>query len=205
MGKRKKTAVAKHKEIETKWEADEVSRQQFLTKIKRHIKVNKFKYRYLFAGGYDYYYSNKEGRAPRHRIGSTTNELTVKARLTDKSITVRKEVNIPLAADATPFDVLAFFELIGFKRVLPIYKTCDIFFIKDGKASVDVVWYKVTHAHKAPDFYVEVEIGGLNTRKSKKLLKRWKKVMFDLYGLTDNDISPDSLYEIYSGKKYRKD
>jgi len=198
--------VAKHKEIETKWNANQVKRPVFLKKIKNHIRTNKLKFDYLFAAGYDYYYVNKEGRAPRHRIGATTNEITCKARLSDKSIEVRKEINIPLARDASPYDVQAFFELIGFKRTTPLYKTCDIFFIQDGEASVDIVWYKTTAKdHKIPKVFVEVEIAGLPTRKSKKLLKKWKRTMKDLYGLTDDDISPDSLYEIYSGKKYRKD
>lgn len=197
--------MAKHKEIETKWNAAKVKRDVFLDKIKDHIKVNKLKFDYLFAAGYDYYYENEEGRAPRHRIGGTTNEITCKARTSDSSIEVRKEVNLPLAPEASPHDVQAFFELIGFKKVMPLYKACDIFFIKDGGGSVDVVWYKSTKSKTKPLILVEVEVAGLPVQKSRKLLSKWHGIMKELYGLTDEDISPDSLYEIYSGKKYRKD
>ena len=197
--------MAKGKEIETKWNADAVRRGVFLDKIKDHIKTSKLKHDYLFAAGYDYYYENQEGRAPRHRIGGTTNEITCKARMNDDSIEVRKEVNLALAPEVSPHDVAAFMELIGFKRVLPLYKTCDIFFIEDGGGSVDIVWYKITKSKIPPKIFVEVEVGGLPTNKSRKLLAKWKGIMKDLYGLTDDEISPDSLYEIYSGKKYRKD
>lgn len=182
-----------------------MKRNVFLAKLTQYLKTNKFKHEYLFAAGYDYYYSNAEGRAPRHRIGGMTNELTIKSRISSKSIQVRKEINVPLAPEASPDDVCALMKLMGFKRILPIYKTCDIFFIKDGRASVDIVWYKITRSKAAPRVFVEVEIGGLPMNQSKKLLKKWAILMENMCNLKPDERSFDSLYEIYTGRKYRKD
>ncbi len=194
--------MAKHKEIELKWSADHVNRKDFNRKIEKLLKKLGLEYKFLAAHGPDYYYSNKDGYTARHRDGGDTNELTVKLREGSDHITVRKEINVPLAKEATAMDVRALLKGLGFDDDVHIHKSCDIYFIKSQKADIDVVWYKVTGGGKRPKVFVEVEVGHLGKKDSLKILKKWAKMLEKMFNLKDQ--SDLSLYEIYSGRRYRQ-
>lgn len=197
--------MAKNEEIEIKWNATSNERQQpverasFNKAIKRYIRGKKS--RKVVVAGFDYYYPSKRG-APRHRHGSITNELTIKARLSSKSTTRRREINLKLAKETSPIQVQDFMRELGLGKVLPIFKDCDIYFIQDGKYVVDVVWYRVkVDGFKDRDF-IEVEVHEAPVGSSLAVLNRWKNWLYKEFGVTDSEIVNESLYEIYSGKRY---
>lgn len=197
--------MAKNEEIEIKWNATSselrkpVERSAFNSAIRRYIKGKKS--RKLVVAGFDYYYPSKRG-APRHRHGSITNELTIKARLSKKSTTRRREINLKLDLSTSPIQVQDFMKEMGLGKVLPIFKDCDIYFIQDGKYVVDVVWYRVKVDGFADRDFIEVEVHEAPVGSSIATLNRWKKWLKQEFGITDADIVNESLYEIYSGKKY---
>jgi adenylate cyclase class IV len=197
--------VAKNEEIEIKWsgystELDKpVERSDFNKAIRKYVRGKKF--RKLTVAGFDYYYKSNRG-VPRHRHGSTTNELTIKARLSKKSTTRRREINLKLAKETSPIQVQDFMRELGITKILPIHKDCDIYFIQEGRYIVDVVWYRVTVDGAPTRDFLEVEVHEAPVADSLKILGRWKKWMYDEFGITNKDIENESLYEIYSGKRY---
>lgn len=193
--------MAKFKEIEIKWNADKVERQVFNKAIRRYVKGKK--YRKVVVAGFDYYYSSREGYVLRHRHGAMTNELTVKARVSNKSTTVRREINVKLAKDVSPIQIQEMMGELGYDKALPIFKDCDIYFIQDGKYMIDIVWYRVTCGDKEPRVFLEVEVHEAPINVSLSMLRRWKRFLNDNFGVTDSDIVNESLYEIYSGRRYR--
>jgi adenylate cyclase class IV len=193
--------MAKDKEIEIKWNATKITRHAFNRAITSYCKGKRS--RFVHAEGFDYYHTNSLGYVIRHRHGACTNELTVKARVSGTSTTVRKETNVTIAKSSSPIQIQEFATELGFRKVLPIYKDCDIYYVEEGKYLVDVVWYRVTCANITPRLFMEVEVHDAPEATSLKILNKWKTFMTTNFGLTDKDIIHNSLYEIYSGNRYR--
>lgn len=194
--------MAKFKEIEVKWRADGVERQDFNDKLKEYLVTKKYLYEFLRVAGPDTYYSNDNGHTLRHRYGKNTNELTAKMRLYKNSIKTRKEVNVKLHPKQSLEDVFELCSMLGFVKDVTITKDCDIYFISGSRAHVSIVWYKVSVANQEPRTFIEVEVEGLSHKKSLGVLKLWSKRLESMYGLRKRDISDKSLYEIYTGKRY---
>lgn len=194
--------MAKHKEIEVKWDADQVPRAEFNRKLRAFLASKEFLYRFIRVSGPDTYFADEHGRTIRHRISKNTHELTSKMRLYKKSIRTRKEVNVRLALDQPVDDVFELLSMMGLKMDVSITKDCDIYFINGATAHVSIVWYIVHKKGRDDKVFVEVEVEGLSHRRSLKVLKVWMKRLKLMYGLKDKDISDDSLYEIYTGKRY---
>ena len=195
--------MADLKEIETKWNADQVSRNGYNASVRSYLKKRKVSYKFLQVDGFDYYFSSDSGHVIRHRVSRNTNELTVKARTSKTSIKVRAEGNVRLAKDNEIKEVHGTYNLLGFREVFAIYKDCDIYFITDGKADLSVVWYVVKKKGSQDRIFLEVEVHGMSLKQSVKKLKEWEHIIKDLFKLGSKDINPKSLYEIYSGKQYR--
>lgn len=195
--------MAKLKEIEIKWDATLVERQAFNKKLSFFLKKKKIKYRKLVIDGFDYYYVSKDGDVWRHRKSENTNELTVKARVCQKSTKVRKEGNIFLSKKCGIEDISGTLSLVGVSYAFEIYKDCDIYFIQDGDAEVSIVWYIVKKTGQRDRAFAEVEVHGIGEKKSLKVLNKWSNIMNKLYNIGEKEIVHESLYEIYSGKKYK--
>lgn len=197
--------MAKHKEIETKWGCPDLSRATFKAKLDAFIERKDLDlHRAFVARGTDVYFRNKLRAVWRHRYGPDCHELTVKGRLSAGSITVRLEKNLEIGGKTTPDDVQVALLASGFKPKLNIYKDCLIYEIHADGAEIVVVWYRVKKSgRKSWDRYAEVEVNGVSEKKSLKILARWSKIMKDLYGLTEDDVSDLSLYEIYTGERYQ--
>jgi adenylate cyclase class IV len=199
--------MAESKEIEIKWNAYSTERQSSVERSTFNRAIRKYvrgkKSRKLVIAGFDYYYESKDGYVGRHRHGSSSNELTTKARTSKRSTTIRAETNLMLEKSTSPLQVQEFFLELGFPKVLPIFKDCDIYFIKEGQFVVDVVWYRVTCGKAKVRDFIEVEVHEAPVKQSLAILNRWKKFLQAEFGITDADIVHESLYEIYSGKRYR--
>ena len=199
--------MAALKEVEIKWKAEKIGKNEFKNKMIKYLTQHGFQYENKEAKGFDYYYESAQGRVARHRQSPDLNELTIKARVSKTSTVVRHEANVRLSDEVPLKEVETALKLMGFQPVFPIYKKCDIFFIQDGEAEVSVVWYVVTYPKDKkvrPKVFFEIEVHDIGEKTSLSLLKKWKAVVAEtLLGLSDKDIEPNSLYEIYSGKKYR--
>lgn len=196
--------MAKFKEIEVKWKADKVLRNQFNRLIRFYLKNNGYIYKFINAIGPDTYYVNKHGQTVRHRISKDVHELTSKLRLDKNSITSRKEVNVKLAHNQSTEEVAELLSMVGLQKQFHIVKDCDIYFISGSRAHVSIVWYKVTSSNNPkPKTFIEVEVEGLSQQKSLKVLGTWVERLSKMFELNSRDISKKSLYEIYSGKRYK--
>jgi adenylate cyclase class IV len=197
--------MAKFKEIEIKWDASSVKRSLFNKAVADFCKQKKLKNKLVQVAAFDYYHSSKDGHVARHRSGAGTNELTVKSRISKNSTTIRREINLKLAKETSPIEVQEAMEEWGFTDNLPIFKDCDIYFINDGKYVVDIVWYKVSSPRVVgPDkIFIEVEVHNAPEKSSMRILNNWKKFLYANFEITDKNIINESLYEIYSGKRYR--
>lgn len=196
------------KEIEIKWDASQVKREDYNQKLRSLLSKQKLKFKFKKAAGFDYYYENADGRVARHRQGADVNEITIKARLSKKSSTIRHEANVKLANDMPVTEVETALNLMGFNHSIAIYKDCDIYFINQGKAEISIVWYVVTVPRSKykvpPKVFFEIEVHNVPEKQSLKILKSWKKNIAEkLLGLKDSDVINESLYEIYTGKRYR--
>jgi adenylate cyclase class IV len=195
--------MAKHKEIEVKWSADHVARRAFNRKAKALFKNLRVRHRLQRVSGPDMYFSDGSGRTVRVRRSNELFELTSKMRLHQKSITVRKEVNVRLSDRQSPDDVVALLGMLGFYKEFSIVKDCDIYTVPGpDRSHVTLVWYRVHNKEKGNRTFVEVEVEGLPRRKSMKVLREWSSYLRDDFGLDDRHVSDLSLYEIYSGRKY---
>ena len=196
--------MAKFKEIEVKWIADFIKRDDFNRKLRKFLASKEYLYRFVRVEGPDTYFSDELGRTIRHRISKNTHELTSKMRIYKNSIKARKEVNVRLALDQPVEDVFELLGMVGLKKVLAISKDCDIYFISGSTAHVSIVWYTVYEKKSKNKVFVEVEVEGLSHRRSLKVLRMWMDRLKDMYGLTDKQVSDESLYELYTGKRYHK-
>lgn len=195
--------MAKHKEIEIKWNIPGVSRKIFNDRLGKYLAEAKIAYKVVRAKGDDIYYRIGDNNPLRHRFSGGVHELTAKGRLSMDSITVRVEKNLAFKDEVDPLDVHLTLKLVGFKVDVQIYKDCDIYNVDDNGREVQIVWYKATKDHKTWRYFLEIEIPNLNQRESMRLLKKWRDPIENMFGITQVDVEMNSLYEVYSGRKYK--
>jgi len=122
-------------EIETKYDASEVSLQDFKNIIKdNEIEIKKR----LLVSSFDSYYVDKNDQFIRYRYNEGHGELTIKRKTQEHHNFNRIEVNIPTAGDNEKA-VTEFVSLLGYSHNFSIYKTCDIYWTD----KVDLVYYVV--------------------------------------------------------------
>lgn len=143
----------------------------------------------------------------RHRVSEDCNELTTKARLLGQDgIKIRYEYNIALNPNKNTQKKLDdWLKLNNYKKDVTLIKDCDIFFVDypDG-AKVHTVWYEVYCKGHEDQVFVEVEVEGATEERSLELLERWANLLRHHLKLTNDLVSPNSLYEIYTGNTYKE-
>ena len=194
-------------EIESKWCADKVSRSafnRFMWSIIDHVPHCGWSFK--TTGGPDHYFANPQGYVARHRDGTDLKELTVKARVDQNDITVRIEHNVALDLKlATTKSVHAFLRTSGYKKQVTITKDCDIYLFKmmNSPVHATVVFYEVSCKGQPKRCFIEVEVDGGSKKERLKVLKYWDSLIQKKLKLKASDISKESLYEIYTGARYR--
>jgi adenylate cyclase class IV len=147
------------------------------------------------VGGPDTYYINNENTVLRWRAGSDVSELTIKSRYKLSSSLVRREVEINLA-DNNPKTIIKLIDLMGFRKLFRIRKTCHIFLFDYEGSSMCVVIYKVENKNQKDNYFIELEPEkGLPVEEAKKFIREWEKKL----GLKTFKRLNETLYEIYSG------
>jgi adenylate cyclase class IV len=192
-----------HLEIEYKFYIDPkvFSRAKFL----KLMMSNSDTVEYLFAAGPDFYSSNDK-EVIRFRSSKTERfqELTVKTRTSNKSTTVRNEIDLRLC-QVDNETVHSFLKLLNFKHEFTLMKQCDIFFMENKAGQkYSVVYYKVWDKKSPSKKYTFIEVEGdknLPPKQSLKVINTFKKLLEDKQIVNDKQLSKESLYEIFQSKK----
>lgn len=139
-------------EVETKYRSESIKLQDFCD-----LAVNWVPKDTLIVSGWDYYFVS-EGDPDefiRYRASPTKPQLTMKRKSKVGNNYVRREVNLPIAKDATLETVTVFCEDLGFKFNFKIWKSCWIFWFD----LFNVVYYIVSDAEiKERDRFIEIEM-----------------------------------------------
>lgn len=197
-------------EIEVKYDAKNVDVEKFLDWCMSHRPA-----RYERVEGPDVYYEQGDNVVRhRHHAGpDRCGEVTVKKRKGSRSIMDRLEINLRFEAGTGVTAVDAFLQATGWTKAFKLCKDAHIFWFKKGQEHATLVVYsvgketiengeiKLVECRR----FVEIEIeasSGLESRAAKDALRRWRKQLLEAFPDLGDPLN-DSLYEIYSGKRYQ--
>lgn len=195
-----------YSEIEAKFDAREVSEVAFMRYAMERGPTS-----YRLVTGPDVYYEQGPN-VLRHRLRSGTEglgEITVKKRRANDSIMDRLEINLRFEKNTSPNEVEAFLQATGWTKAFTLMKSAQIFNYDYGPVHVSVVRYEVGQVLDTGEVvkfrhFIEVEVEGTSklTEREKSLhLLSWCANLRGALGLSEP--LNQSLYEIYSGKRYQ--
>ena len=75
--------------------------------------------------------------------------------------------------------------------------------MKNSPVEATVVWYEVICKGHPKRTFIEVEVDGGSKKQRLQVLKNWARLIDKGLNLNKKHISQDSLYELYTGTKYR--
>lgn len=199
--------LSEHDEIEAKLTAEGVPTWDFIQWINSQPYVE----RYLHITGPDRYYESGVN-VVRHREDRQDgrHELTVKRRKSDGSTRDRMEIDLHFGKKTKPADVDAFLKATGFTHVFTLVKEAHIFWYKlSENLMATFVIYDVWR--EGPDGtrldtkrFIEVEAekgSNVTSDTAKRHIRNQVKLLQTQFGL--GEPLNESLYEIYSGKRYQ--
>lgn len=214
--------LSEHDEIERKLAADGVLLAKFMEFVVHRAPTSIERFVHLSSP--DYYYSAADGKVLRHRVNpGQKHELTIKLRKSDQSTFDRREIDLHFSDETSPADVDAFVSLLGYQREFKLVKDCHIFWIRASeKVTLTVVvydawreeaveaWSAVEGTYKkrverGRRRFIEVEAekgSDVTVDTAKRHVSDWVKALRSELNLAEP--LNESLYEIYSGKKYQK-
>ena len=190
-----------HEELEIKFKADGVDFKSFNTYLNNNF--NKIKKRHVTCP--DVYYI-KDKDVVRHRYSEDAGELTIKQRKSSESTLDRLEIDLKFHKDVTKENVEAFLVALGFKVKFILNKDSYIYHIIRRESGIESVlaYYTVGTNDNDIKSFIEVEIeksNNINKAEAFKELKWWNKELKFNVGV--GTPLNESLYEIYSGEKYK--
>lgn len=187
----------RHSELELKFGAGGVELDKFNAFC---MALNPI--RFESAAFPDVYYRRGEN-VVRHRLIKGAGELTVKRRKNANDITDRREVDLRFDPSMTAGDVAAFLWTAGWEQDLVLSKEFSrVFWFKHSGATIAVSLYEVSYNFDVRRF-LEVEVektSDVSPEEAARLLRLWGGVVADEF-----DAGPpldESLYEMYSGRRY---
>jgi adenylate cyclase class IV len=194
--------ISEHDEIEAKMCADGTSFEEF-----RAFIMGKDVERYDHIIGPDYYYESGSN-VVRHRQDrkDCRHELTVKKRKSGGSTRDRLEVDLHFDQKTVPHDVDTFLRAIGFTNVFTLVKEAHIYWVRLSPNLISTyviydVWKDDDPDTKARFIEIEAEKGSDVTPDTAK--RHIRNAVTQLRGRFKlPEPLNESLYEIYSGKRY---
>lgn len=162
--------------------------------------------------GPDYYYESGEN-VLRHRVDRVDHhELTVKCRKSTTSTRDRLEVDLHFAPKTTPADVQKLLGAIGFKKVINLVKDARIYWVQFTKSlAVTFVlydsWLTYEDGTEIPGTtkrFIEIEAekgSNVSHDTAKRYIRNLVEQLREKFKL--GEPLNESLWEIYSGKKYK--
>ncbi len=180
------------REIETKYDASEISLKQFTALIESKFKVNK----QLLVSSYDDYFTDKDNNFLRYRHKEGRGELTIKRKLETHNNNKRVEVNLPTDGDNIKA-VTQFAELLGYKHNFCIYKTCQVYWVDNM-----VICYYVVYDEEWKEQRRFIEIEADEAFQWESEAQAWMAVedceaAFESLGITSKNRSKKSLFEMF--------
>jgi adenylate cyclase class IV len=181
-------------ELEYKYKADKITVGQFVDFVSNNFDILDV----LTARGHDHFFSKEEGSFMRYRIGGGMNdncELTVKRKNTDKNSWNRLEIDLPLNKRTIDYETVEeFAKFMDYSYVFTLVKLNYVI----RTPGVTFAYYVVNNN----DHFIEIEVNkGSFTSEDEALdiLNRTEKRLGEL-GITHNNRTKKSLYEMYRGK-----
>lgn len=194
--------MSHHDEFEHKYEAEDV-----LPEIFMQVCMERSPERYLRAVGPDAYYEQGDN-VLRHRLSGGAGELTVKRRKSELDSEDRLEIDLHFDPKTSVVDVQRFLQATGWARTFTVLKDCRIFWFREGAMEVNVSYYESWLLQDDPEptrkRFVEIEIEKgtkYNPTDARAFLLYWRNHLLR-NGVALGDRINESLYELYSGKKY---
>jgi len=183
------------KEIELKYDAESISREDFLNLIDS-LSTNTPLNKVVNVSSYDTYFVNDDGDFIRYRWTDNHGELTIKRKTSHLNNNERIEVNLPTDGGNMK-TVSAFCSLLGYKPNFEIFKTCNIFWID----RVVLVYYVVYDKElKELRRFIEIEADEdqkwLNEEEAWNQVVKYEK-LFESLGITPKNRLRKSLFEIF--------
>ena len=179
------------KEIEVKYNADDIKLESFL-KVIDTLPVKKK----MMVSSFDDYFVSSSNDFVRYRYTDDKGELTIKRKLNDRNNNERIEVNIPTSGDNFKA-VSAFVDLLGYKYNFGIWKTCQIFWFD----KVDLVYY-VVYDKELKELRRFIEIEALEDVEWESEDQAWEEILkyeklLEPLGITPQHRLRKSLFEIF--------
>jgi adenylate cyclase class IV len=201
--------ISEHNEIEAKLAADNVSVkdfQSFMEDTTRYDIVN----RKAIESPDGYYEQGPNVVRQRGALGDDAHELTVKLRKSDGSTRDRLEIDLHFSEETGVSDVVAFLEATGFKKAFTLTKQAYIYWVQlTTKVRASFVIYDVWQTNEAGEkinckrfIEVEAEKGSdVEVETAKRHVREQVKILQAHFNI--GEPLNESLYEIYSGKRYQ--
>jgi adenylate cyclase class IV len=182
----------KFREIETKYDASEISLKAFVSLVESKWKPKK----HLLVSSYDDYFTDKDGNFLRYRHKEGRGELTIKRKTENHNNIKRVEVNLPTAGDNIEA-VTQFVELLGYKHNFCVYKTCQVYWIDNM-----VICYYVVYDEEWKEKRRFLEIEADEDYQWESEAQAWMAVedfekAFEPLGITAKNRSKKSLFEMF--------
>lgn len=192
-----------HREREIKLAADAVEVHRF-----NQWCFDQSPSQYLHVTGPDTYYTQGKNVLRHRQPGQGgPGELTVKRRTSKKSTKDRVEIDLRFDPRTTIDDVTRFLAATGWEPCFTVIKDCHIFWFDETKPGVEAVLYDVrcvfpNGKESKSRRFAEFEIHKADSSHPKAIttLKDWECVARDQFDF--GETMTESLYEIYSGKRY---
>lgn len=180
------------REIETKYDASEISLKEFKTLVESQFNVKKR----LLVSSYDDYFTDKDGNFLRYRHKEGRGELTIKRKLETHNNNKRVEVNLPTDGDNMEA-VTQFAELLGYKHNFCVYKTCQVYWVDNM-----VICYYVVYDEEWNEKRRFLEIEADEDVNWTSEVYAWKAVencekVFEPLGITPKNRLKKSLFEMF--------
>jgi hypothetical protein len=201
-------------ELELKFEADRVSPQEFVAWAASTGKMTGYRQ----TSSPDVYYRQGKNVLRFRSRGSdeTGATITVKLRTKKENTTNRVEIDVPVSKKVSDDNLHAFLEATGWEPELRIWKDSHIidlvdFWFDPETQSPPVclamyeVWEDDDDGEIEPDskWYIEVEVEKeFINKNTENVLRFWEDYLRERFPAIGKLLNR-SLYEIYSGKKYR--
>jgi adenylate cyclase class IV len=191
-----------HRECEIKLAADDVPVDEFV----RWCFAKK-PTRYMQGVGPDTYYGQGQNVVRHRKNGEGAGELTVKRRTSTRSTKDRLEIDLRFNDLTKVDDVERFLIATGWKPEFTVVKSFHIFWFEAEFPSLEVVLYDVRctypNGKSTPSRrFVEVEVSKKDSGHVRGFyaLEDWEKQLREQFNI--GATQSESLYEIYSGKRY---
>lgn len=182
------------KEIETKYNAENISLTEFIAFCNNRDPVKSFN-----VSGYDHFYdkTGDDESFYRHRVGENFNQLTFKRKTVDNNNFIRTEHNINLKRKVGKDQVAALCAEHGYKYNTSIFKTAFVY----QYDNYSLVWYSCYNTEmKELGRFVEIEMSEdhewTNDQEAWDLLVALEKLCKSI-GVSPQARIKKSLFELF--------